>query len=244
MNKLIIVNPPDINETRFSIRSYRFTDLHAVRVIYGDDEFARPQLLQKYPQMREYLADEASHYYTCYEPESILVAEAEGEVVGALLGAVNTTRYKHIYKHHVQPLLIRRCLSGAYGLPIWLLPVIQTELASRNVIAPQVDLRQYPAHLHIGVWDNWRRQGIGTSLMAGYTDYLRQKDVAGYHLYASSFHPLGMAFYRKLGLDVLGEFTWRLHNGFDWMTVTEYIFGQRLNKHSGSSQSTGAGSSR
>jgi GNAT superfamily N-acetyltransferase len=232
LQESVIVNMSNLNDARFMIRPYQSIDRHAVRIIYGEDEFARPHLLRKNPRMREYLADEASSYYTDYEPESILVAEAKGEVVGALLGAVNTIRYEHIYKRHIRPVFIQRCLSGAYGLPLWLWPVVRTEMASGSIVATRVDLRQYPAHLHIGVVPSWRRQGIGTSLMAGYADYLRQKGVAGYHLYASSFHPLGVTFYRKLGLEDLGQFTWPFHNGFELLAVTDYIFGQRLNKHS------------
>ncbi len=67
----------------FIIRPYQPHDRPGVRGIYGDDEFARPHLLLKYPRMRAYLADSMS-YYTDYEPESICVAEVGGEVVGAL----------------------------------------------------------------------------------------------------------------------------------------------------------------
>lgn len=64
--------------------------------------------------------------------------------------------------------------------------------------------------------------------MARYEEYLRQRGVAGFHLYAPSFHPLGLAFYRKLGLEELGQFEWQLHNGLGWQTVKEHIFGLRL----------------
>jgi len=64
--------------------------------------------------------------------------------------------------------------------------------------------------------------------MAGYADYLVERDVPGYHLYASSFHPMEVAFYHKLGLEVLGQFQWRFHNGLEWLTITETIFSQRL----------------
>ena len=168
-------------------------------------------------------------YYTDYEPESTFVAEGRGEVVGALLGAVDTDRCERVYRRRVRPLLIRRCLSGAYGWPGWLLPILRTELASRGTVFPEVDMHQYPAHLHIGVLPTWRRQRVGMALMARYTDYLRERGVAGFHLYASSFHPLGVAFYRKLGLEVLDQFEWRFHNGLEWMAVTEHIFGSRLN---------------
>lgn len=214
-------------DAEFVTRPYQPADRQAVRAIYGMDEFARPHLQRKYPRMGEYFADSLS-YYTDYEPESVFVAEARGEVVGALLGAVDTARCERIYRRHIRPLLIRRCLSGCYGWPVWVLPILRTEWASRQIACPKIDEKQYPAHLHIGVLPQWRRQGIGTALMSCYARYLRQRNVAGFHLYVSSFHPLGVAFYRKLGLEALGQFEWKLHNGFEWQTVTEYIFGLRL----------------
>ncbi len=213
----------------FIVRSYRLGDRPAVRGIYGTDEFARPQLRQEYPRMGEYLADSMSQYFD-YEPESVFVAEVQGEVVGALLGAVDTARCERVYRQRVRPFLIRRSLSGAYGWPAWLLPILRTQWASRRAGYPEVDSRQYPAHLHIGVLAPWRRQGLGTALMTCYTEYLRRRDVAGFHLYVSSFHRLGVAFYRKLGLEELGRFEWRLHNGLEWRTVTENIFGLHLGR--------------
>jgi len=215
---------------KYNVRSYRDTDRPAVRAIYGTDEFARPKLASKYPRMSEYLADEASYYYTNFEPESLFVAEAEDRVVGALLGAVDTARFEQFYEVRIRPLLLKRCLMGAYGWPGWLPPIMRTELAGRNVIAPKIDRRQYPAHIHTGVPAGWRRMGLGTALMYRFSDYLYQRGIAGFHLYASSYHHLGIGFYKNLGLEILGGFTWRLHDGQEWLTVTELIFGQQLIK--------------
>ena len=209
------------------IRSFTAADRPAVRQIYGMDEFARPKLQQKYPLYGEYLADEMS-YYPDYEPESLFVAEVEGQVVGALLGAVDTARFEQVYRQRIRPLLLRRLLCGAYGWPGWLPAVLRTEWAGRQVQAPKVDRSQFPAHLHIGLLPEWRRQGLGTLLMQQYADYLHQRGLPGYHLFASSFHPLGVAFYDKLGLECLGQFDWQLHIGFEWQTVTEKIFARRL----------------
>ncbi len=191
------------------------------------DEFARPRLQQKYPHYGEYLADEMS-YYPDYEPESLFVAEINGEVVGALLGAVDTVRFEQVYQRRIRPLLLRRTLMGAYGWPGWLPALVRTEWAGRGIEAPKVDRKQYPAHLHIGLLPECRRQGLGTQLMQSYAAYLRGLGVPGYHLYASSFHPLGVAFYNKLGLETLGQFEWLLHTGFEWLAVTERIYAQRL----------------
>jgi len=185
------------------IRPYTPSDRPAVRMIYGMDEFARPQLLQKYPHYSEYLADDMS-YYPDFEPESLFVAEGDGQVVGALLGAVDTGRFELIYRRQVRTLLVRRGLVGAYGWPGWLPAILYTEWAGRKVSAPKVDRRHYPAHLHISILPEWRHQGIGSALMMHFIKYLKMKGIRGFHLYASSYHVLGDAFYHKLGLDLLG----------------------------------------
>lgn len=197
-----------------------------MRAIDGTDEFARPELLRKNPRMAEYMADQASRYYE-FEPKSTFVAEVEGRVVGALRGTVDTARSEE-YEHRIRPLLIMRFLSGAYGLPVWILPHFLTDRANKHALFPHPDLDRYPAHLHIGVLPEWRRQGIGTALMRYYTDYLRERGIAGFHLVASSFHPSGMAFYRKLQLEELAQFEWRFHNGVRWLDVTDTLFGRRL----------------
>jgi GNAT superfamily N-acetyltransferase len=91
-----------------------------------------------------------------------------------------------------------------------------------------VDRRLFPAHLHIGVLPAFRRQGLGTRMMAMYGEYLHSRGIPGYHLFASSFHSQGIAFYQKLVMELLGQFYWRLNTGFEWLNVTESIFAQRV----------------
>jgi len=50
-------------------RPFRLSDRPGVRLIYGDDEFARPAMNQHYPRYADYLADSMSHYLE-FEPES------------------------------------------------------------------------------------------------------------------------------------------------------------------------------
>ena len=104
-------------------------------------------------------------YYPDFEPESLFVAEINQRVVGALLGAVDTGRFEQVYRQRIRPWLMWRGLTGAYGWPGWLPAVVATEWEERKIRAPKVNRTQYPAHLHIGVLPEWRRQGIGTALM-------------------------------------------------------------------------------
>ena len=212
------------------IRPYTSDDRKAVRHIYGIDEFCRPKLLEKYPKLAEFMADDMS-YYPDYEPESLFVAQVDGRVVGALLGAVDTGRFEQIYHHHIRPTIWRRVLTGSYGWPGWIPAYWLTDWAEnhRKLKPVQVDRCQYPAHLHIGVLPGYRRLGLGTRLMECYAEYLRSRCINGYHLFASSFHYLGVSFYKKLGLEVLGQFDWQLHTGYEWVNVTETIFGRRIN---------------
>jgi len=209
------------------VRPYTRGDRAGVRRIYGDDRYARPALNRRYRGYAEYLADTMS-YYTDYEPESALVAAVGDEVVGALLGAVDTERCNRITDERVRPLVRRRCLRGDYGWPGWLLANVITDIASFNVPRPPVDLGRYPAHLHIGVAEAWQRRGVGTRLMERFISDLRERGAPGLHLYASSFNWKGVAFYRKLGLEVLGQFHWRLHDGERLRPVTEIVFGMAL----------------
>ncbi len=209
------------------IRPYTNADRPTGRKIYGSDEFARPKLLQEYPRYGEFMADEMS-YYLDFEPESLFVAEVNERVVGALLGAVDTYRFERFYQKHIRPRLWSRLISGAYGWPGWVPTLWRTDWAERKDRAPKVDRSIYPAHLHIGILPGYRHQGLGTKLMESYTAYLQSKGIAGFHLYASSFHSLGIAFYNKLGLEILGRFNWRLYTGFEWVDVMETIYGKQL----------------
>ena len=211
----------------FIVRPYRVSDREAVRQLAGEDEHARPDLAKRYPGFREYLADGLSHYYDL-EPESMLVAEANGVVIGNLLGAVDTKIAEQRQVTHVRRLRRKRLLMGAYGIPIWLIKVIKSERAPGITKAPYVDPARYPAHLHIGVTRQWRRKGVGSALMKAYEAYLRGRGVVGYHLYASSFHYQGVSFCRKIGLDELGQFLWHFYDGTGWLTVTETIFVRSL----------------
>jgi GNAT superfamily N-acetyltransferase len=216
-----------MNGPSLTIRAYEVQYRADVRTIYGNDEFARPRLMQKHPRMCHYLADSLSHYFDP-QPQSTFLAEVDDQVVGALLGTLDTEKCESIFRNRIRLLLIKRTLLGSYGWPGFLISILETHLASFHANRPHVNFDHCPAHLHIGLLPNWRRKGIGSALMSAFETYLQHQNVPGYHLYASSFHPQGIAFYRKLNLKALADFQWRFHNRFEWLDVTENIFVKSL----------------
>lgn len=154
----------------------------------------------------------------------MFVAEQDGELIGNLLGTVDVDLADQREETYTRRLRRRRLLLGAYGVPVWLIPLFRTDRAPLISDPPHVDHERYPAELHIGVRRDWRRQGIGAALMSAFEAYLRRKDVPGYRISASSYHHEGVSFYRKLGLDELGQFGRRFHDGFTWLEVQEYVF--------------------
>ena len=87
------------------------------------DEFARLQLLQKYPRYSEYLTDDLS-YYPDFEPESLSVAEVNRQVVRAVLGGMDTRRFEQIYQRQIRKRLLLRLMTDVYGWPDWLPAIV------------------------------------------------------------------------------------------------------------------------
>ncbi len=61
---------------------------------------------------------------------------------------------------------------------------------------------RFPAHLHVNVDKTARGAGVGAKLVERYLADLRSLDVKGIHLFCG---PKPVAFYRRCGLEILGE---------------------------------------
>ena len=148
----------------------------------------------------ELFADMNTLYYTDYEPESAFVGLVDGEPAGYLLGCVDTLRFEKIMSDEVMPYMLKGLTSGRYNLA----PGVRRNL-SRGItmmIRGEVDEAPsdaYPAHLHIDLFEPYRRFGLGSRLILGYFDFLRDRGVHGVHLNTSSAHTLALPFYEKLG---------------------------------------------
>ena len=71
---------------------------------------------------------------------------------------------------------------------------------------PPVDLRSYPAQLHVNVVAEHRRKGVGRQLMAAFLDQCRALDVTGVHLSTSDQNEAALHLYHALGVEVLQRY--------------------------------------
>ena len=154
----------------------------------------------------ESFADLFTLYYTDGEPESALVVEIDGEVVGYLLGCEDTRRAWNpagIIGRHFW----RRGLALRPGTAPMVWRALGDGLADgvrRRLPSPVIDPR-WPAHLHIDLLHRARGQGVGRALVHRWLESLRAMDVPGCHLETMAENTSAIAFFESMGFRRRGE---------------------------------------
>jgi ribosomal protein S18 acetylase RimI-like enzyme len=210
------------------VRPYNPADRAAVHRIAADTAFFG-QSVEKTMDDRNLFCDAFYAYYTDVEPEHGWIATAGQEVVGFLMGCVETAGRGRRWLRHVLPRLVRRTLRGQYHIG----KRTRTYLAAlaRAVLRgelPHVDLERYPAHLHINVDAAWRGRGLGRSLMEAYLGQLRQLRVPGVHLETTSMNQVACQLYEKVGFELLEARPTRIWAHLVDQAVELRCYGMRL----------------
>lgn len=151
----------------------------------------------------ESFCDMLTPYYTDREPESLLVAERDGEVVGYLMGCVESVASQGVAADEVRRRLRRGALfrPGCAGF-LWraIFDVIRDRDAPEELL---LDPR-WPAHLHINLLPEARGQGAGGALMRTWLDQLRERHSAGVHLGTFAENRDAIAFFQSQGFRLHG----------------------------------------
>jgi len=158
-------------------------------------------------------------------PTWTYVAEADGRVVGYLTGCPDTAAFRRARRFRVTLPLLVRIAVGRYG---WTSDARRTvRLALRlgrgveSRLAPSMPsgfAHTYPAHLHMNVDAEYRRQGIGARLIERYARALAEAGVPGVHLFCGA-EP--RPFYARNGFTDLAELELAPGRGV-------YVMGRRL----------------
>lgn len=194
------------------IRQYRPNDRPAIHQISYDTGMMGESIGSQWRDLRSW-AEVNTGYYLDEEPESTLVAAVGGKVVGALLGCVDSEKAtdpigiaaKHAFG---RGLLFR---PGTAGI-LWR----HLGEGAKDIILGRVKLSdwsfddpRWPAHFHINVSEGFRGQGLGSLLVEGWLDRLREEKVSGCHIETQTEgpHTDAMTFFEEHGFESYGKLT-------------------------------------
>jgi ribosomal protein S18 acetylase RimI-like enzyme len=212
------------------VRLYRSEDRAAVLQIAADTGFFGAPV-EAFMQDRRMMQDVFVAYYIDREPEHLWVADVDGAVVGYISGstggaaatwgrgltAAAAAMRLVTFRYDVNALTLRyfRRTAGA---------VLSGEY-------PHVDLRDYPAELHINLAEAARGLGLGRKLMQACLDQMSELGIPGIHLKTTTMNAAAIKLYEKLGFELLGRK--RTHLWDEWLSgeeIENLVYGKRLGR--------------
>jgi ribosomal protein S18 acetylase RimI-like enzyme len=175
-------------EEKIIIRKYEKNDRAKLREIACDTAFMG-ECSEIFFDGREFLADFITLYFTDYEPESCFIAEADGKVIGYLIGSKNEKKMNFIFFIKIVPRLFIKSFYNRiiFSKKNWKFVVESVKSFFKGELgSPDFPEKDYPALLHINVEKNYRNLGIGNMLMNAYLSYLKNEKITGVHLTTQS----------------------------------------------------------
>lgn len=168
------------------IRSFTSKDRQAVRTICADTADMGEPVENFFPH-RESITDLLCGYYTDYEPESIVVAEVEGKVVGYVLGSLDNRRYGLCMLWIIIPIVLCKAMVRGvfFQQPFWDQVGVMFRNWQRLLNWRKESFHSHQAHMHIGIAKEFRQQHIGCQLTQRFLDYAKNN---GVHEVTASVH--------------------------------------------------------
>jgi ribosomal protein S18 acetylase RimI-like enzyme len=190
----------------FVIRPYRAGDRLAVREVCFQTGFMGEPAEWMWRD-QESFSDIFTSYWTDREPEHALVADLDGEVVGYLLGCMDSRRVENagklLFRHgFLRGIAFRSGTSAAFWRMIT--DGIGDSINHRLPPPTYYDER-WPAHLHIDLLPVCRGHGVGAALVGRWFESLRLADVPGCHLQTMAENTGAIAFFEKMGFTKRGR---------------------------------------
>ncbi len=177
---------------------------------------------------KEILSDILTAYYTDYEPESCLVALADGVFAGYLLGARDARRCTPVFLRRILPGLIWKLIRRGVLLEPGNFRFASALAASffKGEFRQPDFYPEYPATLHINLDSRFRGNGIGSQLLDGYFSLLRRSGVKGVHL--ATFSEKAGGFFFRNGFRMLFESRRSYFRRVLGTDISCYIYGRIL----------------
>ena len=147
---------------------------------------------------RASFADLVTNYYIDREPESVIVAERNGAVVGYLTGCVDSQRCRGAVAREIRRLLRRGALFKP-GVARFLWRSTFDIVRDREALDEALWDPRWPAHLHINLLPEGRGKGLGRRLMHTWLERLGGANVPGVHLGTFAENHKAIRFFESCG---------------------------------------------
>jgi hypothetical protein len=165
------------------IRPYTPADREAVREISRKTAY-RNRGSSTVFEDGELFADYWTRYYTDFEPESCLILEEDGRVIGYLLGTVDARRH--------QSVMARKIVPGVLARAFWRLATFRyRQPSTRRMLwwlvsrgwqeEPHIPHDKYPAHYHCNILREGYGKGYYSAMALKFLDRLDELGVGGLH---------------------------------------------------------------
>jgi len=193
-------------EPAAKVRKYQPVDRAAVREIACDTANAG-EPVDRFFRDRETVADVLTRYYTDCEPQSLWIAECEGQVVGYLTGCLDTRRCERVTRRRVLP----KALGGAvlrgalWHADTWRLLAAFAGTVVLGGFPHPIDLAVYPAHFHINLREGFRGGGLGPQLVEAFRQQVDRAGVRGIHVVTRGDNAAARRFFERMGFHPLYE---------------------------------------
>ncbi len=160
------------------IRNFRRDDREIVRTICCDTA-DKGEPIERFLPDRDAVSELLTGYYTDYEPDALFVAEADGKVVGYVMGSFDNRRYGLVMFWILVPkALLKGFKRGLFFRPeFWQLGLGMLRNWRRLFAWRKESFHSHQGHMHIGIAKGFRGQHVGQRLVAALLDYARSKGV-------------------------------------------------------------------
>lgn len=177
---------------------------------------------------RQIAEDFLTIFFIDYEPQSCFVAEAGGKIIGYLLGSKNISGLHREFGAKVIFSLLRKAIT--HGIIFKKKSQAFLMSCMRSYLKGEFNLpdfsREYPATLHINIKEEFRSQGIGKRLIAGYLELLAGQNIPGVHF--ATLSDRAAHFYDTLGFVLLDKRKKSYLRHVLHKDITCYVFGKKL----------------
>lgn len=196
-----------------SLRQACPDDLAALGTVAYATGFFGASAARYFPDQRLF-ADLWVRPYLRLTPAGLLAEDAAGPL-GYVLGSSSGRAYRRALAATLAQAVLPGLLRGRYPQLRGSLPYL---LRLARYPGREADAARFPAHLHLNVLARARGQGAGEALLRGYLAALSEMGVPGVQLSTTHENQAALGLYRKLGFEVLLEYSsplWRPWLGRD-----------------------------